>query len=71
MYLRLAPLPAPTAEPQFAESAIRQFIGWLSVDIPELNKVVIPDLADSWERFKLRMGYASVPPEPQGTGDQP
>lgn len=29
-----------------------EFIGWLSGDIPELHKVEVPRLADSWGRFK-------------------
>lgn len=35
----------------FSESTIREFIGWLSADIPELGGVEVPRLADSWERF--------------------
>lgn len=34
------------------EDTTREFIGWLSGDIPELHKVEVPLLADSWERFK-------------------
>ncbi len=36
------------------EAVVRQFIGWLSADIPELHGVEVPLLADSWERFKQR-----------------
>lgn len=35
-----------------AQEQTRQFIGWLSVDIPELHSVEVPRLADSWERFR-------------------
>lgn len=38
----------------FGESTIREFLGWLSGDIPELRKVEVPRLADSWERFKAQ-----------------
>lgn len=34
------------------EGRAHEFIGWLSGDIPELHKVEVPRLADSWERFK-------------------
>jgi hypothetical protein len=33
---------------------VREFIGWLSGDIPELRAVEVPKLADSWERFRAR-----------------
>lgn len=39
---------------QISESEVRQFIGWLSGDIRELNNVQIPILADSWQRFRKR-----------------
>jgi hypothetical protein len=45
----------PTDENTFLESEVRRFIGWLSGDIPELHKVEVPRLADSWERFKERI----------------
>ena len=32
----------------------REFIGWLSADIPELHSVEVPRLADSWDRFRAR-----------------
>jgi hypothetical protein len=35
-----------------AQGQTEEFIGWLSGDIPELHKVEVPRLADSWERFK-------------------
>lgn len=35
------------------DTEVREFIGWLSGDIPELHKVEVPKLADSWERFKV------------------
>jgi hypothetical protein len=37
---------------QATDGRVRQFIGWLSVDISELHAVEVPLLADSWERFK-------------------
>lgn len=36
------------------ESTVREFIGWLSADVPALHQVEVPKLADSWERFKER-----------------
>ena len=30
----------------------REFIGWLSADIPELHGVEVPRLADSYDRFR-------------------
>ena len=46
------------SEALFSEKTVREFIGWLSADIPALNDVLIPDLADSWERFKAaHTGY--------------
>jgi hypothetical protein len=48
----------------FSEQTVREFIGWLSADIPALHDVLVPDLADSWERFKA--ARASVPaPAPE------
>jgi hypothetical protein len=35
-----------------AEATALQFIGWLSVDVPELHGVEVPRLRESWERFK-------------------
>jgi hypothetical protein len=57
-----------TEENTFLESEVRQFIGWLSADIPELHKVEVPRLADSWERFKERISQDDndEPPEPDG-----
>ena len=37
---------------QLSETKTRQFIGWLSADIPELHSVEVPILADSWDRFR-------------------
>lgn len=36
----------------YPESIVREFIGWLSGDVPELHAVEVPKLAESWERFK-------------------
>jgi hypothetical protein len=33
---------------------LREFIGWLSGDIPELHGVEVPKLAESWNRFRAR-----------------
>lgn len=33
-------------------SHTREFIGWLSGDIPELHSVEVPRLAESFERFR-------------------
>lgn len=33
-------------------SEVMQFIGWLSGDIPELHRVEVPRLAESWDRFQ-------------------
>ena len=33
------------------EVIMRQFVGWLSADIKELHHVLVPDLADSLDRF--------------------
>ena len=32
----------------------REFIGWLSGDIPELHGVEVPRLADSYDRFRAQ-----------------
>lgn len=32
----------------------REFIGWLSADIPELHGVEVPRLADSYDRFRAQ-----------------
>jgi len=40
---------------------MREFVGWLSADIPELHHVEIPRLADSLERF-----LAASPPASAG-----
>lgn len=37
---------------QWRDTEARQFIGWLSADIPELHAVEVPVLADSWDRFR-------------------
>lgn len=44
-------------EPTFTEAEVRQFIGFLSGDIPELHTVEVPKLAESWERFKCTLGF--------------
>jgi hypothetical protein len=31
---------------------VREFIGWLSGDLPELHTVEVPRIAASWERFR-------------------
>lgn len=33
------------------DSRVREFVGWLSADIPELHGVEVPLLAESLERF--------------------
>lgn len=35
------------------EKQVREFIGWLSADIPELHQVEVPRLADSYRRFQI------------------
>lgn len=45
-------------EPTFKESEIRQFLGFLSADIPELHAVEVPKIAESWERFKRTIGFS-------------
>lgn len=39
-------------------STMREFVGWLSVDIPELHQVELPQLADSLARFLARRAAA-------------
>jgi hypothetical protein len=34
------------------ESAVREFLGWLSGHIPELHKVEVPRLAAAWDEYK-------------------
>jgi len=48
---------------------VREFIGWLSGDIRELNNVQVPILADSFERFlkKRQQDDASVKPAQEVT----
>jgi hypothetical protein len=46
-------------EPQIDEAHVREFIGWLSADIPELHTVEVPRLAESWERFKALLPVLS------------
>jgi hypothetical protein len=36
------------------EREMRELVGWLSADVPELHAVEVPRLADSLERFKNR-----------------
>lgn len=36
-------------------SAMYEFLGWLSGDIPELHAVEVPRLADSWERYRAKI----------------
>lgn len=31
---------------------VREFIGFLSADVPELHKVEVPRLAESWKRYR-------------------
>lgn len=54
-----------------SEQTVREFIGWLSADIPALHNVLIPDLADSWDRFKLRMSAPAPLPAPTTVGPHP
>jgi hypothetical protein len=51
--------PAPHAERPMEESTVREFIGWLSVDISELHNVEVPRLAESFERFKARAALSA------------
>ena len=34
------------------DTVVQEFLGWLSADIRELHHVAVPDLADSWARYK-------------------
>jgi hypothetical protein len=47
---------SPEPSVSLNESGVRQLLGWLSVDIPELNSVEVPRLMDSWEKFNERAG---------------
>lgn len=42
----------PLTSKEYSEEIIRQFIGWLCVDLPELHKTPVPSVAEAWERFK-------------------
>lgn len=35
---------------------VREFIGWLSGDIPELHGVEVPRIAESYDRFRAAQG---------------
>src|SRR5688572_28662027 len=45
---------------------LREFIGWLSADIPELHNVEVPRLAESLERFLLASPALSRPRAGEG-----
>ena len=63
-HITAAPAPSPAA---LEDQHVREFIGWLSADIPELHHVEVPRLAASYERFKRRASSPSgAPPEPAG-----
>jgi hypothetical protein len=47
-------------------SAMYEFLGWLSGDIPELHAVEVPRLADSWERYRAKIDEM---PAENGTAD--
>lgn len=40
------------------DTVVREFVGWISGDIPALHSVSVPDLADSLERFRKARGRA-------------
>lgn len=42
-------------KPTYTEQQVMQFLGWLTVDIPELNSVEAPKLMDSWDRFLAKV----------------
>jgi hypothetical protein len=58
----LTALVSPQA--QDAERTLREFVGWLSGDIPELHHVEVPRLAASLERFLAVRASASRAPVP-------
>lgn len=43
------------AHEEATQSAMREFLGWLSGDIPELHNVEVPRLAESWERYRAKI----------------
>jgi hypothetical protein len=49
-------------ESSWNEKDIREFCGWLSGDLPELNAVEVPRIGESWERFKRMKVRADMPP---------
>jgi hypothetical protein len=51
-----------------ADQRVREFIGWLSGDIPELHAVEVPKLIDSWERFLVHR--IMTKPEVQNKGNR-
>jgi hypothetical protein len=51
---------SPEPSVSLNESGVRQLLGWLSVDIPELNSVEVPRLMDSWEKFNERAGLTKA-----------
>lgn len=43
------------SERDWSKNKVREFIGWLSGDIPELHSVEVPRLAESMERFEAKL----------------
>jgi len=47
----IAPEPGQSADARFLEADLRELIGWLSADVPELHAVEVPRLAESLQRW--------------------
>jgi hypothetical protein len=62
------------SERAWPESKVREFVGWLSAEIPELHGVEVPRLAAAMEKFdglSTLMSFSLYPnaePVPNGYG---
>ena len=61
--LEAAPPPETERPPSPVETALREFAGFISGDIPELHSVEVPRIAESVSRY-LNAAGPHVPPEP-------
>ena len=61
--LEAAPPPETERPPSPVETALREFAGFISGDIPELHRVEVPRIAESVSRY-LNAAGPHVPPAP-------
>ena len=61
--LEAAPPPETERPPSPVETALREFAGFISGDIPELHSVEVPRIAESVSRY-LNAAGPHVPPAP-------